>query len=230
MNGGVSVRANGLGRRFTSRSGQDIVALYALHLELPEGALVVVRGPSGCGKSTLLNLIGLLDRPTTGSLEVMGAETAHLSPEAAAVFRRRHVGFLFQDGGLIEPMSVARNIALPLVYREVPTIERPARIRAALEGVGLLDRWSSGVSELSGGERQRVALARALVSDPALLICDEPTAALDEANSIAITDLLAVRAGQNRTVICSSHDPIVIARADILVELRHGRISSEGRA
>lgn len=201
-----------------------MAALDGLNLSLPRGSFVVVRGPSGCGKSTLLNLIGLLDRPTTGSLVVEGTELTTLDNAKAAWFRREYIGFLFQDAGLIEPMTVAMNVATPLIYRETPLGMRSDLTMAALEHVGLADRAGSAVGELSGGERQRVGLARALVTDPAILICDEPTAALDEQNSIAIAALLSARASEGRTVICSSHDPIVIARAGYVVPLRHGRL------
>lgn len=201
-----------------------MAALDGLDLSLPRGSFVVVRGPSGCGKSTLLNLIGLLDRPTTGSLVVEGTELTTLDNAEAAWFRREYIGFLFQDAGLIEPMTVAMNVATPLIYRETPLGMRSDLTMAALEHVGLADRAGSAVGELSGGERQRVGLARALVTDPAILICDEPTAALDEQNSIAIAALLSARASEGRTVICSSHDPIVIARARYVVPLRHGRL------
>lgn len=225
-----AVSARGLTRRFVSGSGQVVTALDALDLDLPASAFVVVRGPSGCGKSTLLNLLGLLDRPSAGALTVAGLELTRLDFAAAAQFRRDQVGFLFQDAGLIEPMTAAANVGLPLAYREVPHRERDALVRAALDRVGLTGRLKSQVSELSGGERQRVGLARALVANPPLLICDEPTAALDEANSHAIADLLAARAAEGATVVCSSHDPIIIARAGKVVPLLRGRLDEEVRA
>lgn len=225
-----AVSARGLTRRFVSGSGQVVTALDALDLDLPASAFVVVRGPSGCGKSTLLNLLGLLDRPSAGALTVAGLELTRLDFAAAAQFRRDQVGFLFQDAGLIEPMTAAANVGLPLAYREVPHRERDALVRAALDRVGLTGRLKSQVSELSGGERQRVGLARALVANPPLLICDEPTAALDEANSHSIADLLAARAAEGATVVCSSHDPIIIARAGKVVPLLRGRLDEEVRA
>lgn len=223
----IAVSARSLTRRFVSGSGQMVTALDALSLSLPKGVLVVVRGPSGCGKSTLLNLIGLLDRPTGGALVVAGVDLTALDSDGAARFRREHVGFLFQDAGLIEPMTVAANVGAPLVYRETPGHARSALVTAALERVGLAARAGSGVGELSGGERQRVGLARALVTEPSILICDEPTAALDEQNSLAIAALLADRARYGHTVICSSHDPILIGRAGLVVSLRHGRVDPE---
>lgn len=216
------VAVRNITRRFMTGSGRTVTALDTVTLDLPPAELVVVRGPSGCGKSTLLNLIGLLDRPDEGSLRVAGVELTTLDATGAARFRREHIGFLFQDGGLIEPMTVAANVSAPLVYRETPRRERARLVVAALERVGLADRSESAVAELSGGERQRVGLARALVATPGLLICDEPTAALDEGNSIEIAALLAERAREGCTVICSSHDPVLIQHAGLLITLRHG--------
>ena len=226
----TAVVARGLTRRFVSGSGQAVVALDGLDLDLPAGAFIVVRGPSGCGKSTLLNLIGLLDRPSEGGLTVAGVDLSRLNRAGAARFRREKVGFLFQDAGLIEPMTAAANVAAPLAYRETPRSRREALVEAALARVGLAGRARSQVGELSGGERQRIGLARALVADPPILICDEPTAALDEDNSRAIAELLATRAREGATVICSSHDPIVIARADQVTPLLRGRLDRQGTA
>lgn len=225
-----AVIARDLTRRFVSGSGQTVTALNHLNLSISRGLLVVVRGPSGCGKSSLLNLIGLLDRPSSGELTVAGVDLHALAGAKAARFRREHIGFLFQDAGLIEPMTVADNIALPLVYRETPSRARNGLIAEVLQRVGLSNRARSAVSELSGGERQRVGLARALVASPDLLLCDEPTAALDETNSHAIVDLLAAQAAQGRTVICSSHDPVLIQRADQIIALRHGSLDQAAPA
>lgn len=222
-----AVFAQGLTRRFVTGSGQSIAALDSLDLALPAGELVVLRGPSGCGKSTLLNLIGLLDSPSEGCLVVQGADLTRLDGAGSARFRQQHVGFLFQDAGLIEPMRVAENVTLPLIYRSTPVKDRPALVAAVLSQVGLEHRAHSSVSELSGGERQRVGLARALVSAPGLLLCDEPTAALDEANSLTICRLLKDQAAGGRSVICSSHDPVLIEQADRLISLRHGRLDLE---
>jgi putative ABC transport system ATP-binding protein len=217
------IRAIGLGRTFTGRSGDPVVALDDLDLEIPAGILVVIHGPSGCGKSTLLNLVGLLDRPTAGRLNLFGSDVESMSPSDQARQRRALIGFLFQDAGLIEPMTVSENIALPLAYRRGLRAERGNAVSVALEAVGLIARARSAVSELSGGERQRVGLARALASQPKLLVCDEPTAALDRENSVAITALLKAQAHEGALVMCSSHDPLLISQADMLISLEHGR-------
>jgi putative ABC transport system ATP-binding protein len=226
----TAVSARGLGRTYVGASGRTVAALQGLDLDFAVGQFVVVRGPSGCGKSTLLNLLGLLDRPTEGRLWVEGVEVQALDGPAVARFRRDHVGFLFQDAGLIEPMSAFDNVDLPLAYRETPRAERRRRVLQALEQVGLGDAAGAQVGTLSGGERQRVGLARALATDPSLLLCDEPTAALDEDNSRAIVDMLMAHARRGRTVVCSSHDPLVIGHADRVVGLERGRRVDQGTA
>lgn len=216
----------GLERDFVSRSGQRVSALSGLDFVATPGEMVVVCGPSGCGKSTLLNLVGMLDRPSKGRLAIGGVETTDLDPGALAALRRQTIGFLFQDAGLLEPMKVVDNVLLPLVYRRTPRADRLDRAHTVLARVGLETRLQSSVSELSGGERQRVGLARALVSSPRVLICDEPTAALDHDNSIQVARLLQDQAKAGVTVICSSHDPILMDRADRLVPLARGRRAS----
>jgi putative ABC transport system ATP-binding protein len=219
-----AIRALDLGRVFEDSSGRVTTALQGVNLEIATGEFVVVRGPSGCGKSTLLNLFGLLDCPTSGQLWINDVEIGRLKSKDAAFFRRKHLGFLFQDAGLIEPMTALGNVALPLAYREVGRMERTRRATLALMKVGLDASLNAQVSDLSGGERLRVGLARALVSDPSILICDEPTAALDEGNSVAVVEMLKSHAASERTVICSSHDPLVIARGTRVVALDRGHI------
>lgn len=216
--------AREIGRYFQSTSGETVHALDGLDLDLPSGAFVVICGPSGCGKSTLLNLIGLLDKPSRGHLVVSGVEVSQLDRTAAAAFRLANVGFLFQDAGLLEPMRVDENVLQPLIYRRIWQSERTMLVERALDAVGLAHRSLSHVRELSGGERQRVGLARAIVSRPTILVCDEPTAALDAASSTAIAELLSEQARGGTSVICSSHDPLLIERADLLVRLEHGRL------
>ena len=219
----VAVSACGLTRVFRGAAG-EVRALDGVDLAIGRGRLFVVRGPSGCGKSTLLNLIGLLDRCTGGSLWVAGVDLTALDRREAALFRRRHVGFLFQDAGLIDRMSVASNVAGPLLYRRTPPSRRRALVMDALERVGLAHRAWSCVGTLSGGERHRTGLARALVAEPAVLVCDEPTASLDAQNSVAVADLLGDVAAGGATVVCSSHDPILIERADTCAEMLYGRV------
>jgi len=220
---GASVSARGLGRTYSDRSGRIVTALDGVTFDLAAGAFAVVRGPSGCGKSTLLNLVGALDRPTAGRLCIADVEVQDLTPNDAAAFRRARVGYLFQDAGLIEPMSALDNVELPLAYRRLSRADRRRRALAALDEVRLAGAAHAEVGRMSGGERQRVGLARALAVDASLLICDEPTAALDEDASRAVVDILIARARAGATVICSSHDPLVISRADVIIRLDRGR-------
>lgn len=221
------VEAAGLSRRFEGLGG-PVTALDDIELRLSAGLFAVVAGPSGCGKSTLLNLLGLLDRASSGCLNLDGAAVEALSMADLAILRRERVGFLFQDAGLIARMSVLENVVLPLDYRGVPRAEGLARAALALARVGLGDRAGSPVDLLSGGERQRVALARVLTAEPRMLICDEPTASLDEANSLEVVKFLIERARAGALVICASHDPVVLAQAELRIEMRRGRIVSIG--
>ncbi|MBX9575662.1 MAG: ATP-binding cassette domain-containing protein [Caulobacteraceae bacterium] len=222
--GPTAILAQNLGRVFEDASGRVTCALQGVNLEIATGEFIVVRGPSGCGKSTLLNLLGLLDHATTGQLWIEGVEVGRVRPSDVARFRRRHLGFLFQDAGLIEPMTALGAVELPLAYRDVARAERTSRAISALAQVGLGAALEAQVADLSGGERLRVGLARALVTDPSILICDEPTAALDEKNSVAVVDMLKAHAAHGRVVICASHDPLVIARATRAIALDRGRI------
>lgn len=226
-----AIRALDLGRAFEDASGRVSIALQGVNLEIAKGEFVVVRGPSGCGKSTLLNLLGLLDRPTSGRLWINDVEIGPLKSGDAAFLRRSQLGFLFQDAGLVEPMTALGNVTLPLAYREVGRTERTRRATSALTNVGLNASLHAQVSELSGGERQRVGLARALVTDPSILICDEPTAALDEDSSVAVVEMLKSHAASGRVVICASHDPLVMAGGTRVVALDRGRVAEiEGAA
>lgn len=214
----------GVTRTFQGRAGA-ITALSEVTLDIRAGRLLVVGGPSGGGKSTLLNLIGLLDRPDAGEIEIEGEATTSLDADGLARLRRRTLGHLFQDAGLIARMSAGANVALSLMYHGVARTERIQRASKALEDVGLGERMLSRVEELSGGERHRVGLARALASAPAILVCDEPTASLDAANGEAMINLLRHQVETGRAVVCSSHDPRLLSAADDRMTLIHGRLT-----
>lgn len=205
-----------------------VSALEDVDLELPAATFVVVAGPSGCGKSTLLNIIGLLDLPSRGSLKLDGVAVEQSSPDALARIRRDLVGFVFQDAGLIPRMSILENVLLPLDYRDMPREESLGRARRALGTVGLAARHEAWVDTLSGGERQRVALARIFAAGPRVVVCDEPTASLDEANSRMVVDHLVGTARRGALVVCASHDPIVVEQADVRISMERGRVTRIG--
>lgn len=222
----VLARVRGATRTFQGRAG-PVTALSDVSLDIRAGRLLVVGGPSGGGKSTLLNLIGLLDRPDLGEIEIEGEATGALGADGLARLRRRVLGHLFQDAGLIPRMSAGANVALPLMYQGVAEGERRERVAVALEAVGLGGRGLSRVEELSGGERHRVGLARALASAPVILVCDEPTASLDAANGETMVRLLRDQVAMGRAVVCSSHDPRLLSAADDRVILVHGRVTQD---
>jgi putative ABC transport system ATP-binding protein len=193
-------------KRYT-RGKQSVEVLHGLNLEIPQGEFLALMGPSGSGKTTLLNLIGGLDRPTSGEVDVAGERIDRLSGGALARWRARHVGFVFQFYNLMPMLSAERNIELPLLLTSLSSAERKRNVNAALEIVGLADRARHKPSELSGGQQQRVAIARALVADPTLLVCDEPTGDLDRATADEILGLLqTLNRQQQKTVIIVTHD------------------------
>lgn len=222
------VTAQGLGKRF--QMGRAVVnAVAGVDLEVERGAFWAIMGPSGSGKSTLLHLLGGLDRPTAGHVQVAGKNLELLDENALAVYRRRTVGFIFQSFNLIPTLSALDNVAFPMRFARVPRRERHARARALLERVGLGDRVRHRPAELSGGEQQRVAVARSLVNDPELILADEPTGNLDSASGHSIMQLLADLHANSRTVIVVTHDPRMQAYATETAFMLDGRIVSAER-
>jgi putative ABC transport system ATP-binding protein len=203
--------------------GHTVVqALREVSLEIRRGEFVALMGASGSGKSTLLTLLGCLDTPTAGRYLLEGEDVGRLSPDARAVVRNRHIGFVFQTFNLLPQLSALDNVTLPLLYG--PPQNSPRRAAGLLERVGLGDRLHHRPKELSGGERQRVAIARALVTDPALLLADEPTGNLDSATGEEILRLLAELNAEGRTIVLVTHDPHVAEKAHRTLTLRDGRI------
>jgi len=189
------------------RGKQTVEVLHALNLEVPEGEFLALMGPSGSGKTTLLNLIGGLDQPTEGEVIVAGQRIDRLSGGALAKWRARNVGFVFQFYNLMPTLTAERNIELPLLLTPLSKAQRAKNVRAALEIVDLADRAKHKPSELSGGQQQRVAIARALVSDPTLLVCDEPTGDLDRQTAEEILGLLrTLNRDQRKTIVMVTHD------------------------
>ncbi len=190
-----------------TRGKQSVEVLHGLNLEIPRGEFLALMGPSGSGKTTLLNLIGGLDRPSSGEVDVAGQRIDRLSGGALAKWRARHIGFVFQFYNLMPMLSAERNIELPLLLTALSSAARKKNVQAALEIVGLTERARHKPSELSGGQQQRVAIARALVADPTLLVCDEPTGDLDRATADEILGLLqTLNRQQQKTVIVVTHD------------------------
>jgi putative ABC transport system ATP-binding protein len=220
------VRAAGLTRRY--KMGDAFVdALRGVDLVIHRGEFVALVGPSGSGKSTVLNLIGGLDRPTSGQVWIDGLELSATDERALTRHRRQHVGFVFQTFNLLPRLTAEENVALPLMFSGVPHKQRLERARALLERVGLAPRLTHRPSQLSGGEQQRVAIARALVGQPALLLADEPTGNLDSTTGGEIMALLQeLNQERDLTLLVVTHDPEVAAFADRVVRLRDGRVEA----
>ena len=210
------------------RGSEDIHVLRDLHLQVPTGEFLALMGPSGSGKSTLLNLIGGLDRPTRGTVSVAGQHLDALPDRRLAAWRARHVGFVFQLYNLLPVLTAERNVELPLLLTHLSKAERRKHVEAALAAVGLAHRAKHYPRQLSGGEQQRVGIARGIVTDPTLLLCDEPTGDLDRKAGDEILDLLhALNREQGKTIVMVTHDPHASARASRTVYLNKGQLSSE---
>jgi len=207
-----------------------VEALRGIDLSIKRGEYLAIMGPSGSGKSTLMHIFGLLDTPTSGSYRLEGEEVAELSRRRLAHLRSRAIGFIFQNFNLLPRASLLRNVELPLLYAGVGRSERRRRARAALELVGLSDRHRHRPNELSGGQRQRAAIARALVSEPAVVMADEPTGNLDQVTGLEILDIFDELHRSGQTLIVVTHDQGVATRAQRVVTLVDGLIQSEQRA
>jgi putative ABC transport system ATP-binding protein len=209
------------------RGGETIEVLHGIDLDIPRGDFVALMGPSGSGKTTLLNLIGGLDTPTAGSIVVDGARIDRLSSGELSRWRAANVGFVFQFYNLLPVLSAQRNVELPLLLTRLPGAERRRRARIALTLVGLEDRTRHKPRELSGGQEQRVAIARAIVSDPTLLVCDEPTGDLDRKTAHEVLSLLQMlNAEHGKTVVMVTHDPKAAEYARRQLHLDKGTLAA----
>ncbi len=220
------IEARELTRIYEKDGTMGVEALKGVSLDIYRGQFVALVGSSGSGKSTLMNLLGCLDRPTSGSVVLDSAEVSGLDEDALAHVRSRKVGFVFQSFNLLPRTSALENVELPLLYTDRSDLAGPAR--EALEVVGFpSDRFDHHPGELSGGQQQRVAIARALVNDPEILFADEPTGNLDSASSEEIMALFTELNGRGRTVVVVTHDPEVARYADRVVTIQDGRIASD---
>jgi putative ABC transport system ATP-binding protein len=216
-----AVRARGLTKTYGEGSA-EVHALRGVDLDIPQGELVVLLGPSGSGKTTLLNLIGALESPTSGELEVFGRSLAELDEEQRTEYRRDSVGFVFQFYNLVPTLTAGENVAL---LAEVTGSDPEGRAQRVLGRVGMASRIDHFPGQLSGGEQQRVALARGLVKDPPLMLCDEPTGALDVETGKQVLTALRTLAGQDdRTVLIVTHNAVIGQMADRVVRLRDGEV------
>lgn len=219
----VAVRVHHLHRSYRNAHLQKVDVLTDCSLELGRGELLAITGPSGSGKSTLLHILGTLDRPDAGEVEIAGQRPFELEDDALAAFRHRHIGFLFQDHYLLPQYSVLENVLLPTLVGR-PAADAAERARRLLERVGLGGRLEHRPAELSGGERQRVAIARALIAAPDLLLCDEPTGSLDPKTARQIADLLLeVQAAEGATLVVVTHSQELAARFPRRIEIQDGR-------
>jgi putative ABC transport system ATP-binding protein len=207
------------------RGGEKIEILNGLDLTIPQGDFLALMGPSGSGKTTLLNLLGGLDRPTSGMVEVAGKPIHSLSDGQLTEWRARHVGFVFQFYNLLPVLTAEKNVELPLLLTKLSAAQRKKHVAAALTIVGLADRMKHYPRQLSGGQEQRVGIARAIVTDPTLLLCDEPTGDLDRKSGDEILDLLqALNREHGKTIIMVTHDPHAAERAKRTLHLEKGNL------
>jgi putative ABC transport system ATP-binding protein len=216
------VRINGIHKYFT-RGSERIDVLKGVNLEIPPGDFLALMGPSGSGKTTLLNLIGGLDKPSSGSIDVGGTDIVGLSGGQLSRWRSHHIGFVFQLYNLLPVLTAERNVDLPLLLTKLSKAERRKRVGIALKVVGLADRAKHYPRQLSGGQEQRVGIARAIVTDPTLLLCDEPTGDLDRKSGDEILDLLqALNQQHGKTIVMVTHDPRAAERAKRTLHLEKG--------
>jgi len=222
----VTIRLTGI-RKVYKIGGEELAALDGIDLSIHQGEFAALMGPSGSGKSTLMNILGCLDRPSTGSYLLDGEEVAGLSDDKLALTRNKKIGFVFQNFNLLSRISALDNVALPLVYAGVSKKDRLERAMQCLQAVGLSDRADHQPNELSGGQRQRVAIARALVNDPHIIMADEPTGNLDTKSTKDIMGIFEAMHEIGRTIILVTHEPEIAACASRQLLVRDGKITRD---
>ena len=204
-------------------------ALDHVNFSVEEGDFIAIMGPSGSGKSTMMNILGCLDRPSSGKYYLDGKEVAGLSDDELAHTRNAKIGFVFQNFNLLSKITAQQNVALPLVYAGVPEEERMERAKKALQSVGLGDRMDHKPNEMSGGQRQRVAIARALINNPAIVMADEPTGNLDTKSSYEIMDIFKKLNAMGKTVVMVTHEPDIGQQTKRILVMRDGHLNSDER-
>jgi putative ABC transport system ATP-binding protein len=217
------ITLSGISKRYRT-TDLETTALDAVNIEIGKGEFVAVMGPSGCGKSTLLNIVGLIDSPTSGHYLLDGEDVARYGEDQLTDVRMHNVGFIFQNFNLIDDLTVEENVELPLIYQNMARAARRSRVREVLELVDLKPRSRHKPTQLSGGQQQRVAVARAVVTDPKLIVADEPTGNLDTRNGEDVMDMLATLNQQGATILMVTHSPSHAGRAHRLINLLDGRV------
>ncbi len=216
-------------KSYLSEKGVEVQALRGITLRIEKGEFVAFMGSSGCGKSTLMNIVGTLDRPSSGEYRLGGDAVGGLTDEQLSKLRNRRIGFVFQAFNLLPLLTASENVQLPLVYAEAETADAEGRAAAALARLGLADRADHRPGELSGGQQQRVAIARALVTDPDLIVADEPTGNLDSRSSLEVIAILQQLWRAGKTIVLVTHEPDVARYAPRLVTLKDGRVIGDDR-
>ncbi|MDX5586059.1 MAG: ABC transporter ATP-binding protein [Aureibaculum sp.] len=208
----------------------ESTALNEVSFKIEKGEFVSVMGPSGCGKSTLLNILGMLDKPESGSYEFQGEEVSHLNEKGRASVRKHNIGFVFQNFNLIDELTVFENIELPLIYNKVPSSERKKRVNELIDKIGISHRASHFPQQLSGGQQQRVAVARALITRPPIILADEPTGNLDSSNGNEVMELLCELNEAGTTIVMVTHSTHDASYSGRIINLLDGQIVSEKKS
>jgi putative ABC transport system ATP-binding protein len=220
------IEMHGLTKVFRT-SNVETTALSNINVEINAGEFIAIMGPSGCGKSTLLNVMGMLDTPSDGRYAFLGEDVSNYSENRLADIRKFNIGFIFQSFNLVDELTVAENVELPLLYQKVDAKERKERVQSLLERVGIAHRADHRPQQLSGGQQQRVAVTRAVVTNPKLILADEPTGNLDTTNGEEVLDLLNKLNGEGTTIVMVTHDPGHADHASRVVQMLDGRVLSE---
>lgn len=219
------VKITNLNKIYKISEDLNFQALKNINLSINKGEFVAITGPSGSGKSTIMHIIGLLDKPTSGSYSLDGHDVSKLAEDTLAEIRNKKIGFIFQSFNLLNRTNALNNVALPLIYSGVPEKERESRAKEELKSVGLEEKLNSTPSQLSGGQQQRVAIARALVTDPDIILADEPTGNLDSKTGIEIIELLKKLNKKGRTIILITHDLSIAKNASRVIHVKDGEVN-----